>query len=242
VELEVHGGNPQRGRTQHSKPSFRLEFSKDDPFNKKHGVPWSYPKHDTCNNVHKMVLRGEWNDAPLTRGGKGLMIRNKITQDILKKAGAQTPREAFAVLNICSSEGLDCEYFGFYGLEEHVDKHWFECQGWDVPTSSLYKANGGCSWREAGGDWEQKLPHCPEPPPPPPFTCDQRPTTTRAGSSGANAEEGAPCHFPFEYKSHTYNECSTEDNAGTPWCNTEEGGNSPWGTCGPSRLANHLQL
>ena len=81
VELEVHGGNPQRGRTQHSKPSFRLEFSKDDPFNKKHGVPWSYPKHDTCNNVHKMVLRGEWNDAPLTRGGKGLMIRNKITQD-----------------------------------------------------------------------------------------------------------------------------------------------------------------
>ena len=79
-------------------------------------------------------------------------------------------------------------------------------------------------------------------PPPPPFTCDQRPTTTRAGSSGANAEEGAPCHFPFEYKSHTYNECSTEDNAGTPWCNTEEGGNSPWGTCGPSRLANYLQL
>eukprot|EP01045_Picozoa_sp_COSAG04_P045166 COSAG04_NODE_15690_length_523_cov_1.259434_2_plen_26_part_01 len=26
------------------------------------------------------------------------MIRNKLTQDILKKAGAHTPREAFAVL------------------------------------------------------------------------------------------------------------------------------------------------
>ena len=116
-----------------------------------------------------MVLRGEWNDAPLTRGGKGLMIRNKITQDILKKAGAQTPREAFAVLNICSSEGIDCEYFGFYGLEEHVDKHWFECMGWDTQSSSLYKANGGCDWRSTRG-WEQKLPEqeystCPPPPP-----------------------------------------------------------------------------
>ena len=45
-----------------------------------HGVPWSFPKHATCNIVHKLVLWGEWNDAPLTRGGKGLMIRNKIAQ------------------------------------------------------------------------------------------------------------------------------------------------------------------
>jgi len=35
------------------------------------------------------------------------MIRNKLTQDILKKAGAHTPREAFAVLSV------NGEYFGF---------------------------------------------------------------------------------------------------------------------------------
>jgi hypothetical protein len=52
------------------------------------------------------VLRGEWNDSPLTRGGRGLMIRNKITQDMLKKAGHPTPREAFAVLSV------NGEYFG----------------------------------------------------------------------------------------------------------------------------------
>ena len=68
------------------------------------------------------------------------MIRNKLTQDILKKAGAHTPREAFAVLSV------NGEYFGFCegpfrscvtfrlanlasiialadGLEEHVDAH-----------------------------------------------------------------------------------------------------------------------
>ena len=30
---------------------------------------------------------------------------------------------------------------GFYGIEEHVDDHWFECIGVDVGSSSLYKAN-----------------------------------------------------------------------------------------------------
>ena len=70
------------------------------------------------------------------------MIRNKLTQDILKKAGAHAPREAFAVLSV------NGEYFGFCegamisrvvslsvsltlasiialadGLEEHVDAH-----------------------------------------------------------------------------------------------------------------------
>lgn len=49
---------------------------------------------------------------------------------------------------------------GFYGIEEHVDAHWFECIGVDVDTSSLYKANGGCRWRENERGWEQKLPDC----------------------------------------------------------------------------------
>ena len=79
VELLVHGGNPQRGSTQRSKPSFRLSFHKDDKFGDKHDVPFNFPKDDQCNNMKHFVLRGEWNDSPLTRGGKGLMIRNKIT-------------------------------------------------------------------------------------------------------------------------------------------------------------------
>jgi hypothetical protein len=35
VELLVHGGNPQRGATARSKPSFRLSFSSDDKFRDK---------------------------------------------------------------------------------------------------------------------------------------------------------------------------------------------------------------
>ena len=75
------------------------------------------------------------------------------------------------MLNICSSEGINCEYFGFYGLEEHVDKHWFECQGWDTARSSLYKAAGWGScrfpcetteWKVTGSrcsnGWERKIP------------------------------------------------------------------------------------
>lgn len=77
VEFEVHGGNPQRGATTHSKPSFRINFSKQDPFNDKHHNPFNFPKNNQCNNMDKFVLRGEWNDSPITRGGKGLMIRNK---------------------------------------------------------------------------------------------------------------------------------------------------------------------
>lgn len=72
---------------------------------------------------------------------------------------------------------VDCEFYlkehlhhhlhsygvaGFYGIEEHVDAHWFECIGVDVDTSSLYKANGRCQWRENERGWEQKLPDCPE--------------------------------------------------------------------------------
>lgn len=30
-----------------------------------------------------------------------------------------------------------------------------------MDTSSLYKANGGCQWRDHEGGWEQKLPDCP---------------------------------------------------------------------------------
>ena len=113
VELLVHGGNPQRGSTQRSKPSFRLSFDKNDKFGDKHDVPFNFPKDDQCNNMKHFVLRGEWNDSPLTRGGKGLMIRNKITQDILKKAGHPTPREAFAVLSV------NGEYFGEHALSVH---------------------------------------------------------------------------------------------------------------------------
>ena len=33
-------------------------------FGDKHGVPFSYPKHNRCNNMKHFVLRGEWSVAP----------------------------------------------------------------------------------------------------------------------------------------------------------------------------------
>ena len=45
-----------------------------------------------------------------------LMIRNKITQDILKKAGHPTPREAFAVLSV------NGEYFGEVAIFTHMGR------------------------------------------------------------------------------------------------------------------------
>lgn len=95
-----------------------------------------------------------------------------------------TPREAFAELSV------NGQFFGFYGIEEHVDADWFACNGWEPSVTSLYKANSGCDWSTAANGWEQKLPaRCPEPaepasrggrrqlfgaPPPPPLPsyCD----------------------------------------------------------------------
>ena len=51
------------------------------------------------------------------------MIRNKLTQDLIKRAGGQTPRVEFAVLKVNGA------YFGFYSLEEHVSEQFFECMG-----------------------------------------------------------------------------------------------------------------
>lgn len=164
VEIMVHGGDPQRG--QHGKQSFRLKFSPDDPFGAKHGVPFSFPRDNHCNNLRKLVLRAEWNDHPLANDPNGFMIRNKLTNDILKKAGASTPREDFAEFSVNGN------YFGLFGLEEHVSAEFLECQGWDPSTTSLYKANAmgapSTSWRPSGSPssdryddgWERKLPSC----------------------------------------------------------------------------------
>ena len=45
------------------------------------------------------------------------------------------------------------------------------------------------------------------------------------------------CIFPFEYKSVTYNECSTADND-SPWCSVKVDGSGTtvpdnWGNCAP---------
>ena len=129
VEVKVHGGQHQRRGVD--KPSFRLKWSGDDRFGDKHGDPFSFPATG-CNNMEKMVLRGEWNDYPMAN--QGLMIRNKLTQDLIKRAGGQTPRVEFAVVKVNGA------YFGFYSLEERVSEQFFECMGWDVAGSSLYKA------------------------------------------------------------------------------------------------------
>ena len=154
VEIKVHGGDYQRRGV--TKPSFRLKWSSDDPFSGKHGNPFSYPKTG-CNNMKKMTLRGEWNDYPMSN--QGIMIRNKVSQDLIKKMGGQTPRVEWAVLSV------NGEYFGFYSLEEHVSEAFFECQGWDVGASSLFKAanpTDGTRWHQTGsralGGFESKMP------------------------------------------------------------------------------------
>jgi hypothetical protein len=142
VELQVHGGVYQRRGV--TKPSFRLKWSSGDPFGDKHDNPFSYPATG-CNNMKKMNLRGEWNDYPMAN--QGIMIRNKVTQDLIKKAGGQTPRVEFAVLNV------NGEYFGFYSLEEHVSEAFIGCQGWDVGATSLYKQanpSPGTKWMRTG--------------------------------------------------------------------------------------------
>ena len=178
VELQVHGGVYQRRGV--SKPSFRLKWSSDDPFGDKHGNPFSYPATG-CNNMKKMVLRGEWNDYPMSN--QGLMVRNKVTQDLIKKAGGQTPRVEFAVLNVNGA------YFGFYALEEHTSEGFVECQGWDVGATSLYKQanpSEGTKWMRTGlaalQGFERKMmgPHdC--------SGCDNdHPERQRAGDSSCN--------------------------------------------------------
>ena len=159
VEIMVHGGDPQRGR--HGKQSFRLKWSADDPFGAKHGVPFNFPQNNRCNNMKKLVLRAEWNDHPLANDPNGLMIRNKISQDIIKKAGGQTPREDFCEFSV------NGHYFGLYGLEEHVSEEFMECQGWDTSRSSLYKAQDASPstrWQPSGpqdaSGWERKVPGC----------------------------------------------------------------------------------
>ena len=164
VEIMVHGGDPQRGR--HGKQSFRIKFSSDDPFGAKHGLPFNFPRSNRCNNMRKFVLRAEWNDHPIANDPNGFMIRNKLSNDILKKAGAATPREDFAEFSVNGN------YFGLFGLEEHVSAEFLECQGWDPSTNSLYKANAmgapATSWRPSGSPasdsyddgWERKVPGC----------------------------------------------------------------------------------
>ena len=73
--------------------------------------------------------------------------------------GGQTPRVEWAVLSV------NGEYFGFYSLEEHVSEAFFECQGWDVGASSLFKAanpTDGTRWHQTGsralGGFESKMP------------------------------------------------------------------------------------
>jgi hypothetical protein len=118
---ETHGGDYERRDMRWKKPSLRLTFQKADPFHAKHGVPFGFPASNHCNNMRRLVLRGEWNDHPLSavpggrQSGGGLMIRNKLQQDLIKKIGGATPREDFAELHV------NGRYFGLYGLEEVRD-------------------------------------------------------------------------------------------------------------------------
>ena len=85
----------------------------------------------------------------------------------VKPGGSWLTCSFFTPIMVSQAFSRHCGHsFGFYGLEEHVDKHWFRCMGWDTNSSSLYNANGGCNWRGTSG-WEQKLPEqaysaCPE--------------------------------------------------------------------------------
>ena len=47
------------------------------------------------------------------------------------------------------------------------------------------------------------------------------------------------CVFPFWFKNHKYEECTTVENNGVPWCSTKVNTNGHhikkhWGICGPT--------
>ena len=49
-------------------------------------------------------------------------------------------------------------------------------------------------------------------------------------------QKNKTCIFPFVYKQIVYNECTTIENDGTPWCSTKTDGNNTyigdyWGNC-----------
>ena len=64
-----------------------------------------------CNtSPRELTLRGEWNDP--------IMVRNKLTMDMIKSAGGVGPRIEYGRLSV------NGEYFGLYTLEEHIDQQW----------------------------------------------------------------------------------------------------------------------
>ena len=101
------------------KPSFRLKFSKSSPYNAVFDTLYRYPADKRrCNDPHKFVLNGNWNDPA--------HIRSKITQDLVKAAGGLAPRIEFARLSI------NGQYFGMYSIEESLTDHWANCMGIDM--------------------------------------------------------------------------------------------------------------
>ncbi len=150
-KVQVHGGTPQRGsKTENgvvtpgsdcsigglrqSNPSLpgckaglRLNFAKHSPLNTSRPV-WSFPRAlQTCNNPDKFVLRNEYADYHL-------MMRNKLTQDLISKTGMPALRVEFARLHV------NGDYFGLYSLEEHVDDDFLKCRGLPHDNAALYKA------------------------------------------------------------------------------------------------------
>ena len=110
------------------KPSFRLKFSKERPYNAVFDTLYRFPADkQRCNDPHKFVLNGNWNDPA--------HIRSKITQDLVKAAGGLAPRIEYARLSINGN------YFGMYSIEESLTDHWANCFGIDmaaeVPDESV---------------------------------------------------------------------------------------------------------
>jgi hypothetical protein len=61
---------------------------------------YNYPSDkQLCTNPRKIVLRGEWNDES--------MIKNKISNDLIKAAGGLAARVEYARLSV------NGDYFGF---------------------------------------------------------------------------------------------------------------------------------
>ena len=116
-KIQVHGGTPQRGTNgigsdcyigglRQSDPSlpgckagFRLNFAKHTPLNTTRSL-WSFPRAlRSCKNPDKFVLRNEYSDYHL-------MVRNKLTQDLISHTGMPALRVEFARLHV------NGDYFG----------------------------------------------------------------------------------------------------------------------------------
>ena len=122
------------------KPGLRLNFNKHSKLTNDPRL-WGHPVGLAgCGAPDKVVLRSEWNDAPM-------MIRNKLSTDLYNKLGSPVVRVEYARLSVGGT------YWGLFTLEEHLDADFLECRRMPVgdPGTALCNCTSNPNQRDFQG-------------------------------------------------------------------------------------------